>query len=48
MFTWPVNNDFRNSGNRAIKKLCEHFRELLVKNSCNITKDPSKCLTLKT
>ena len=47
-FTWPVNGDCSVFGNDAIQKVCEHFKELFVKNSCDITKVASEWLTLKT
>lgn len=42
IFTWPVNGDYSVFGNDAIKKIYEPFKELLVKNSCDITKVPSE------
>ena len=47
-FTWPVKEDCSVFGNDTIKKIYEHFKELLVKNGCDITKVCSEWLTLKT
>ena len=49
-FTWPVNGDCSAFilFNDAIENIIKHFKEILVKNDCDITKVPSEWLTLKT
>ena len=44
-FIWPFNRDCGVFDNDVIKKICELFKELLVKNGCNITKVPD-CILL--
>ena len=47
-FTWPVKLTSPVFGNDAIRKICEHFKELCVKNGCNMTTVPGEWLMLKT
>lgn len=47
-FTWTVNRDCSASENDVIGKICKHFKELLVKDGCDIIKVPSDRLALKT